>query len=89
MALIFLCSVNSGTSHKMSQYKPLHTIICAPASYKTVVSYKAMGIKRVIQLTVRKVIDKKMESSYQSAHNVLIDEEMGGCRVKAKHFDRN
>ena len=66
----------SGTSHKTSQYKPLHTTICALASYKTMVLYEAMGTERVIQLTVRKIFDKKMGSSHQIFHNVLTDEEM-------------
>ena len=52
------------------------------------VLYETMGIKHVIQLTVRKFIDQKKENSHQIVHNALTDEEMGGYRVKAHKFDR-
>ena len=41
------------------------------------VLYEAMGIKRVVQLSLRKFFEKKMESSHQIVHKVLTDEEMG------------
>ena len=49
--------------------------------------HEAMGIKRFIELTTKKFIDKKkMESSHQIVQIVLTDEETGGYRVKAQQF---
>ena len=79
--------IYSGTSYKTSQYKPLHRTIFAPVSYKTMVLYEAMGLKRFIQLAIKKIIEKKMENSHLSVHNVLTDEEIGLYRVKSLHFD--
>ena len=84
-----LVSEYSGTSYKTSQYKPLHTTVCAPASYTTMVLYEEMGMKRFIQLTFKKFIDKEMENSHQIVHNVLTDKEMGGYRAKAYYCDIN
>ena len=50
---------NSGTSYKTSDYKPLHITLYAHASYKTMVSYEAMGIKHFIQLTIKKSFTKR------------------------------
>ena len=51
------------------------------------VLYEATGLKRFIQLTIKKLIDKKMENSHLSIHNVLTDEEIGVYRVKYLRFD--
>ena len=42
-----------------------------------------MVVKRSMQLTTKILTDKGMETLHQVVHNVLTDEEMGGCRVKA------
>ena len=42
------------------------------------VLFEAMGI----QLTIKKIYDKNMDSLHKTVHNVLKDEEMRGNRVK-------
>ena len=67
---------------KTSQNKPLHTTIRAPASYYTMVLDETMGIKRFIQLIIKKNhwrTDGKLQTNF---HNVLTDEQMGGYGVK-------
>ena len=57
--------------------------MCARASYKTMVLYEAMGIKSLIQLSIKKIIDKKMKSWHEFVHNVFTDEEIETYQVKA------
>ena len=39
------------------------------------VLYETMVIKRFIRLSIKNLIDKKIETSHQIVHNVLTDEE--------------